>query len=71
MNLSGRVFFKAIWGKFLFPKGRAFGNYLLFFEYNKKTFYSNFNGYSIGFQAGTTGDYESLSKPMQNLYPIS
>jgi len=40
----------------------------LFFEYNKKTFYSNFNGYSIGFQIGTTGDYESLSKPMQNLY---
>ena len=40
----------------------------LFFEYNKKTFYSNFIGYSIGFQVGTTGDYESLSKPMQNLY---
>ena len=40
----------------------------LFFEYNKKTFYSNFKGYSIGFQLGTTGDNESLSKPMQNLY---
>ena len=40
----------------------------LFFEYKKKTFYSNFKGYSIGFQLGNTGDNESLSKPMQNLY---
>ena len=40
----------------------------LFLEYNKKTFYSNLYGYSIGFQIGTTGDNESLSKPMQNLY---
>ena len=40
----------------------------LFIEYKKKTFYSNYKGYSVGFQLGTTGDYESLSKPMQNLY---
>ncbi len=40
----------------------------LFFEYKKKTFYSNFKGYSIGLQIGITGDNESLSKPMQNLY---
>ena len=40
----------------------------LFVEYKKKTFYSNYKGYSIGLQIGTTGDNESLSKPMQNLY---
>ena len=40
----------------------------LFIKYKKKTFYSNYKGYSIGFQIGTTGDDESLSKPMQNLY---
>ena len=40
----------------------------LFVQYKMKTFYSYYKGYSVGFQLGTTGENESLSKPMQNLY---